>query len=159
VTVDLKLTRLRDDGKRTTGKLFAGELVLHTMERPWLNNDPANDGDDLISCVPPGQYLLVPHASAKFGQTWALVNHKLQVVHQPADIPPKAEGNWRAAILIHTGNWVRDVIGCIAVGLGANHPAKDEPMVTQSRQAMAQLRELLGPMTRGHQLTIEGPPK
>jgi hypothetical protein len=157
--MNLHLTRLRDDGVRTTGKLTVGDLVLHTIERPWLNNNPANDGDDLISCVPPGQYLLVPHASAKFGKTWALVNHKLQVVHQPADIPRNATGNWRAAILIHTGNWVRDVIGCIAVGLGANHPAKDEPMVTQSRQAMALLRETLGPMTRGHQILIEGPTK
>lgn len=157
--MDLKLTRLRDDGTRTTGKLFVGDHVLHTIERPWQNNDPANDGDELISCVPPGQYLLVPHRSKEFGQTWALVNHKLQVVHQPADFPAQRTGNWRAAILIHHGNWVRDVIGCIAVGKGAMHPAKDEPMVTQSRQAMALLREILGPMTRGHQLLIEGPPK
>lgn len=158
--MDLRLIRLNDDGVRTMGRLYVGdELALYTIERPWQNNDPANDGDELISCVPPGQYVLLPHSSAKFGATWALVNRQLHVVYQPGDIPRDAEGNWRAAILIHKGNWVRDVIGCIAVGMAAMHPAQDEPMVTRSREAMAALREALGPMTRGHRITIEGPPK
>lgn len=158
--MDLRLIRLKDDGVRTIGKLYAGDdLVLHTIERPWQNNDPAGDGDELISCVPPGTYDLVPHSSTKFGQTWALVNRQLQVVHQPADFPKNRQGNWRAAILIHSGNWVKDVIGCIAVGRGAAHTPPNEPMVTQSRPAMSDLRKLLGPMTRGHRITIEGPAK
>lgn len=149
--MDLRLTRIEDDGNCTIGKLaLPDDKVFFTVERPWIGNLVGR------SCVPAGQYDLVPHASARFGRTWALVNRQLRVVHQPADIPADAEGVWRSAILIHVGNWSKDLRGCIAPGLGYKRRSEHGQMVTQSTVAMRHLRSLLGPMTRGHRIIIEG---
>lgn len=158
--MDLRLERLVDTGACTLGWLhLPNGSHLHTLERPWQNNDPAGDGDDLISCVPAGRYVLEPHPSRQFGKTWALVNPRLNVVHWASEIPKGARDNWRATCLIHNGNWVRDVVGCIALGLSRRMQSEHGPMVTESGAAMRLFRELLGPMTRGHTLTIEGTTK
>lgn len=149
--MDLRLTRLEDDGACTIGKLHLPDSrVFWTIERPWLDNAVGQ------SCVPAGVYDLVPHASERFGRTWALVNRALRVVHQPGDIPANATGIWRSAILIHVGNWSKDLRGCIAPGLGHRRRSEHGQMVTESAKAMRELRTLLGPMTRGHRITIEG---
>lgn len=149
--MDLHLTRIEDDGACTIGKLALPDgQVFFTVERPWIGNLVGR------SCVPAGDYDLVPHASQRFGRTWALVNRRIKVVHQPADIPADADGLWRSAILIHVGNWSKDLRGCIAPGMGYKRRSEHGQMVTQSTMAMRHLRNLLGPMTRGHRIFIEG---
>lgn len=147
--MDLLLTRLEDDGNCTIGKLALPDgRVFWTIERPWMDNAIGK------SCVPAGSYDLVPHASPKFGRTWALVSRQLRVVHQPGDIPEGSTNIWRSAILIHVGNWAKDLRGCIAPGLGHRRRSKYGQMVTNSAKAMKELRLLLGPMTRGHRIII-----
>lgn len=108
----------------TFGRLLIGDLELWTVERPWRNNEAG------ISCVPEGEYDLESHSSQKFPDTWALVGET--VSHYEED------GKSRSAILIHVGNTMNDVIGCIAPGERLNDNAWG---VVASRRAMDALRK------------------
>ena len=57
------------------------------------------------------------------------------------DIPVGEIG--RYLILIHVGNWVRDVVGCIAPALTQVIDKDDEPMVGSSSAAMRGIKARL----------------
>jgi hypothetical protein len=79
----------------TTGQLFAGDLSLYTLERPWKGNARG------ISCIPIGVYPVIVAPSDHFGRP---MPHLL-------DVPGRSD------ILIHPGNTVADIRGCILVGM------------------------------------------
>lgn len=149
----LKLTLLRSNGdtQRTTGILQVNGQIFATMERPWIPNPAGEGGLPRQSCVPKGVYKLIAHHSVNFPNTYALINHDLGVYYQPGEIP--AGQKWgRSAILMHVGNRVRDVIGCIAVGK-EHGEIQGEPAVLRSTLAMRELDQLLN---RGrHELEIQ----
>jgi hypothetical protein len=117
---------------RTMGKLYVGEEVFHTIERPWIPSPDHFGGKNFESCVPDGMYVLNPFDSEKHPACFSLVNENLSVFLDK-DAEP---GRW--AILIHSGNYVTDVVGCIAPGLTA-----DESHVWNSRKAMNRIRALV----------------
>jgi hypothetical protein len=134
----------------TIGWLDADSIKLATIERPWIRNNAGPGGKRRESCVPDGQYVLRPHTSDRFPDTYALVNPDLGIWYQPDEIPG-GQAWGRSAILIHAGNRVSDVIGCIAVGLrhtffGGEHA------VLESQKALGQLRVVLGKGT--HSIVI-----
>jgi hypothetical protein len=131
------LSRFKSTSDGTFGKLTVDGKVFYSVERPWLNNKPE------ISCVPSGQYLLVPHSSRKYGQVLALVNEEIGVTHFQESYSK------RFACLIHVANYARDVIGCI--GLGERHI---ENMVTSSRKAIADFYSMVNP-NETHELLIK----
>jgi hypothetical protein len=136
----------------TLGLLTLPGLVLCTIERPWIPARDLNDrgGKKNESCVPPGYYRLVPHNSAKHPDTWALVNHGLDVVHYEGDDgDPDAD---RATCLIHAANFASQLHGCIAPGLSHVKHATEGYMVTNSRKAMDKLRAV---MVRHAEHTLE----
>ena len=118
---------------RTMGKLYVGDEMLYTIERPWIPTLEHLGGKNFKSCVPDGEYVLAPFGSDAHPDCWNLVNENLDVHLAQGQEP----GRW--AILIHAGNYVRDVVGCIAPGLTA-----DESHVWSSRLAMDKLNDLLG---------------
>ena len=69
-------------------------LTMWTVERPWVNNERN------VSCVPPGVYELKPTFYHRGGYS----TFELMAVPD------------RSRILIHRGNTMDDVQGCIAVG-------------------------------------------
>lgn len=69
------------------------EPIAVTCEDPWEDNDTG------VSCIPEGTYKCVPHSGEKYKNVWRLEN-----------VPN------RSAILIHQGNTIRDTQGCILVG-------------------------------------------
>ena len=95
-----------------------------------------------------GTYELRPHDSERFPGTYALVNETLGVYYQTR---PAGQTWGRTAILIHVGNRVKDVIGCVAVGL-EHGELYGSRAVLSSRQAMEQLRGMLG--RNYHELVI-----
>ena len=100
-------------------------------------------GKNFESCVPDGTYELIPFSSEKHPDSYALLNMALDV-----SILQSAEpGRW--AILIHSGNYVKDVVGCIAPGLTA-----DESHVWNSRKAMDRIRDLVA-SDEEHTITIK----
>ena len=100
----LFLHRFYADEKKTLGDLTLREsginkagsviLMLKTLELPWKDNKPG------ISCIPTGEYLAKVHAAPKF--EWCLW---LQ------NVPGRSE------ILIHSGNYTSQILGCILPGI------------------------------------------
>lgn len=86
----------------TFGRLVYGDFRAFTVERPWADNKPRE------SCIPDGSYTLQWYNSPKFGPTWAVIGDTVSLFPEP--------GKARAAILIHKGNTMDDVIGCIVLG-------------------------------------------
>lgn len=135
----LQLTRTSDDGIRTLGVLTVANATFFTVERCWIPNPAGLGGMRRQSCVPVGLYTLIPHQSNNFPNTYALVNPELGVWYQPGDIP--SDQSWgRTAILIHGGNSVKDVVGCIAPG----KERWDSIGVLRSGVAMRELNRILG---------------
>lgn len=142
----LSLERFAYLDSATLGILTAGDLKLATIERPWLPNKEGPGGTLSKSCIPDGAYRVRPHTSERFPNTYAIVNEALGVYYQTR---PPAQRWGRTAILIHVGNFVTDVIGCVAVGL--QHGGTSA--VTNSRTAMDQLRAIL--KRDSHDIIIE----
>lgn len=132
----------------TLGELRFGPLTLATIERPWIPHPDGPGGRARESCIPDGTYHVQPWNSPRFPDTYILQNNALGVYLQPNLIPP-GQTFGRSAILIHVGNFVSDVIGCIAVGM---HHGHERLCVVDSRIAMDRLRAVLG--KGSHTLTI-----
>lgn len=116
----IALIRLETSEKGTFGTLSVnGKLVVHTCELPWKDNQKK------ISCIPSGTYTAKLRNSPKYGDHWHI-----------QDVPN------RSLILIHHGNTINDIEGCILVGLSRGE-VNGLPAVIQSRKAMELLRQTL----------------
>ncbi len=120
----------------TLGRLTAGDEQFHTIERPWIAGMPG--GVSRKSCVPDGRYFLLQHKRPNGDQVLALRNPDLGVYYEQDEVP--ADGG-RYMILFHVGNYVDDVVGCIAPGLTSTI-ASSRQMVTSSRVAMQRIMAL-----------------
>lgn len=79
-----------------------GSKVCCFVELEWLNNQPFK------SCVPEGDYQLIPHQSPKYGECYALISPTLGVtLHGPSI---------RTECLIHPANKPSQLAGCAAPG-------------------------------------------
>ncbi len=134
----LTLNREPSTDTETMGLFTFDSVSLFTIERPWIPTDPG--GMPFESCVPAGRYDLVPYVRGNGDVVRALVNPGLGVYFRKHDRP---NGIGRYKILFHAGNWVTDVVGCIAPGYGRTVSGKG-PMVTDSRKAMKVLMNWLG---------------
>jgi len=133
--MNLTLTRYGSiPGKGTFGELEIEGMTLYSVEREWLDNRSN------ISCIPDGDYKLVPHNSRRHGETWALEGDG--VTHWEA--PDKRWG-----ILFHVANKQSELAGCI--GLGRN--IGDSWNVISSRHAMEYFLAILARESE-HTLTI-----
>ena len=100
---EITLRRLDSGKKQITGEIiWAGEVVAKTIELAW------NDNARRISCIPVGTYSVVKRTSNKYGQHFHLIN-----------VPG------RSMILIHSGNYHSDSLGCIIVGSAYKDIDKD----------------------------------
>ena len=130
----------------TMGRIFLNpngeEITLHSVEQEWRPTDPGGQPNN--SCVPAGTYALIPHtrSNKRKDKVVALVNPGLGVYYKKGDRP---NGVGRFKILIHAGNTHKDVIGCIAPGLGRNGQA-----TVSSRKAMKVIMDYIG----GHEAEL-----
>lgn len=116
----ITLTRVVSSEKGTFGVLSMGDTPLCvTCEDPWNNNQRQ------ISCIPEGTYKARKFNGTKFKDVWELL-----------EVPG------RSAILIHAGNSINDTHGCILVGRSFSHIGT-LPAIMQSREALSELREKL----------------
>ncbi len=106
-----------------------GNAMLKTVERAWKNNQSG------ISCVPEGEYDLVPHNSPKFGKCYALEAPTLGVtIYGPSQ---------RSHILVHAANKPSQLEGCIAPGVDFG-VVGDEWAVINSKTAFEYFMNHLG---------------
>ena len=123
----LVLTRVSEsvDGTWGTLSLPHKQPLCWTLELPWLDNKRN------VSCIPPGTYDVIKRQSKTF-KGWVC---ELQNV-------PGRDG-----VLIHPGNTVLDIRGCILVGLQLGElvtPKGTMEAVVMSRSAMTRLLDSTG---------------
>lgn len=117
MTETITLLRLRSSDEGTFGVLKRnGRRIAVTCELPWRDNQPRK------SCIPKGVYQVEPWSSDKYPNAWHLEN-----------VPG------REAILIHNGNTIKDIQGCILVGTDFGFVA-GLPAVINSRVALNALK-------------------
>ncbi len=95
----LLIERYSHGEKQTIGSLFGlsefGHIIFRcdALELPWLDNQKE------ISCIPVGKYIVKKRFSKKFKNHLHITNVKD-----------------RTFILIHSGNFYTDILGCVLVG-------------------------------------------
>jgi len=121
--VKVFIKRTMQDDYQTLGELTIPDAgySCKTLELPWKNNERQE------SCIPEGTYQVEKRTSDKFKHHF----HILDVAE-------------RDFILIHHGNYKRDVKGCILVGHDYFDIDGDGHMdVTSSKATMKTLNEIL----------------
>jgi hypothetical protein len=93
----------------TFGRLLVDDgLFCATCEQPW------NDNMEGASCIPEGDYDLIPFESPAHGHTFVFHNPALNIYGTPAMMPAGVHG--RSLCEIHNANWPFQLKGCVAVG-------------------------------------------
>ena len=125
----LLLTRYDYQEKQTLGRLFIldnnNAIIAEwdTLELPWRDNQRR------VSCIPTGSYKARKHRSPRFGHCLWL-----------QEVPNRSE------ILIHRGNYHKDILGCILIGKDLSDINKDGYLdVIDSRTAMYELMDKMTP--------------
>jgi hypothetical protein len=134
MSIKATLTRNPSCKVQTLGvlELYSGEQKIYeckTLELPWKDNEKQ------ISCIPIGNYKVVPRSSEKYKKHFHITN-----------VPNRT---W---ILIHFGNYFTQIRGCILTGTGFSDINKDGHLdVVNSKVA---LDALLEKAPNGFELTI-----
>jgi hypothetical protein len=118
----LTLIRHTSTDKGTLGLLYIGdEFICYTLELPWKDNQRN------ISCIPAGAYECKEHTSPRFGDVFEVQN-----------VPD------RDNILIHVGNFISDIRGCIVLGLQQSLMHRStEYAVLNSKDAIKKFKKVL----------------
>ena len=99
---DLTLQRFAYSPIGTFGRfILPSGREVYTVERPWVGNRPT------VSCIPEGRYTLRQRDSAVVSRT---TRGAYQRGWEVCDVPG------RSLIMIHVGNTMDDLAGCIAPG-------------------------------------------
>jgi hypothetical protein len=103
----------------------------HGLERPWLDNRPFE------SCIPTGQYILLPWESPTFGPVYIFVGGSVSIEQGKGD---------RYACLIHSANYTKQLQGCLALGMDKVdwYEPQDSAAVWSSRKALSDFKEKVG---------------
>lgn len=148
--IRMRLQRDRMTTKSTPGVLevfgAGGERLLthYTIELAWKpSTEGGLGGEKGHSCVPPGVYGVEPFVRESGAHVWIVSNPALDVFKLPGDAPPARAAVARDEILIHTANYARELLGCIAPGLARGIADDGEPCVWQSADAMRDLHRVL----------------
>ena len=131
------LTRYHYGADCAMGKLDSKyfEETLYTLELGWNPDETRPGGRNDVSCVPDGTYQLITFKRPKNGMVVPqLLNAELGVFRFEDELPPHGG---RFLNLIHPGNTVDDIAGCIAPGMWAPAPGE----VRQSRDAFIHIME------------------
>lgn len=138
----------------TFSNLHVGNFVFPAIEREWMNNERR------ISCIPNGEYRLVPYSSPKYPRAYALVNESLGVYKHEADVN-KDINKTRYAILIHSANLPSQLAGCIAIGMTRGYPIIAGKLglgVVTSKRAVKKLFDLLDSVKEEHIIEVTNVP-
>ena len=118
-----EIKRVSESTEVTMGALIdlsTGVPLCTTLELPYIGNIKYE------SCIPTGIYTCSPYSSEKFKNVYEVMGV-----------------SGRDVILIHVGNTINDVNGCILLGSGYGE-IKGLPAVTGSRDALNKFKGIVG---------------
>jgi Family of unknown function (DUF5675) len=117
-----------------------------TIERPWVPNsgDTVLCGEKGQSCIPTGDYRVLRYSSDAHPNVYALSAPMLGVYVSDAECPNPQRGIARTNCLIHPANWASELRGCVAPGKNRVKGPDGYWMVQQSRDAINEVRNILG---------------
>lgn len=128
----------------TLGVLKVSGLKFQTIERPWVpNTHGGKSGEKFQSCVAPGLYRLERFSRPSGERVFILSNPLLDVYQHDTDVPKGMEQSARTLVLVHTANYVEDVVGCIGPGLSRFYDGR-RWMIQESKAAMKIIRDVVG---------------
>jgi len=127
-------------GQGTFGEMVIGDFTCKTIEREWLDNK------GFVSCIPAGEYQLIPHERPSGELVYSVVNEDMGIYEWPH------KDAKRDLILIHTANTMDQLAGCIAPGDRFGGLA-GKFGIYNSSSTMAELKNILG--TESHTLHIQ----
>lgn len=131
----------------TFGQLIVPGLgEFRTVEREWQDNKP------FVSCVPDGEYTLLPFDSPKYGFTYLMVNPELNVYAMESD--RKKNTDRYLCIFPHKGSYPKDFIGCVGIGDGIVCDDRDRLLVLNTQTTSQRVIEFLRASGDMHKLTI-----
>ncbi len=143
----LLLSRYAYTPTETQGILRADRWECFTIERPWIRWIYPG-GEPEKSCIPDGEYQLLPYRRSNKDKAFAMVNESLGVYFASVDRPKNESGErfGRFKCLIHgRANYVGDVKGCAAVGEARLiDRGRHELMVTNSTMTATALVNHIG---------------
>lgn len=122
-----RIMREPSDAQQTLGQatLYDGlqkVFECKTLELDWQDNEPRQ------SCIPKGRYTCKPYSSPKYPNVY-------QVMNVPG----------RSYILIHSGNYHTDILGCILVGSAHTDINGDGYKdVVSSKNTLDKIRSIIG---------------
>jgi hypothetical protein len=120
----LTLVRFVNGPRVTLGVLkLDSKNSLYTLEDPWKNNEKN------VSCIPLGHYICDHWRSAKFGETYKVM-----------EVPDRTD------ILFHIGNTTLDTQGCILLGMDIGFV--NGPAITQSKIAFGKFKMFMEDVPR-----------
>lgn len=126
-----------------------GQAFCATCEQPWKDNAQGH------SCIPPGDYQLLPYDSPAHGPTVVFHNPALGIYGTPEMIPPGKKG--RSLCEMHPANWPYQLKGCVAVGEQITNIPPSGEGVTHSVQTFAALSAKWGDRTGLTASITQGP--
>ena len=121
-----------------------------TCEQPWRDNLQGH------SCIPVGDYQLLPYVSPAHGPTVVFHNPALGIYGTPEMIP-HGQQTGRSLCEIHAANWPFQLRGCVALGREVINIPPNGMGVTASRVTLAALEARWGDRTGLTATIIDGP--
>jgi hypothetical protein len=115
-----------------------------TIERPWIPTSYGPCGMKGLSCLPLGDYRVERYNSDAHPSVYALSAPALGVFVTEQQVPPSQAAFARTRTLIHPANWASELRGCVAPGKTRARGPGGIWQVTQSRDAMNEIRNVLG---------------
>jgi len=128
------IRRQPDSKKGTHGFMDPGGKLWHSIEAPDLGNKP------FVSCIPCGEYVLVPYSSSRYGECFMMVNPDLNV-YARKDSPGRGETGRYKCLFVHAGNEVENFIGCV----GASHAydVENDRLLSSTKKACLEINRLV----------------
>ncbi|MDB5819002.1 MAG: hypothetical protein JWQ11_2642, partial [Rhizobacter sp.] len=141
---DMHIDIIRDPSlstdRGTFGRLLIdGAMFCVTCEQPWAGNVPNH------SCIPLGDYALLPYDSPAHGPTFVFHNPTLGIYGTPDRIPAGKSG--RSLCEVHNANWPFQLKGCVGVGQQVTDIAPNGRGVTASVTTFGAFMGKVGPQT------------
>lgn len=127
------LTRQPETSTCTPGIVDIDGRTFPTIEQPDRNNEPFK------SCIPLGDYKLMPYRSKKYGRVYVAVNPDLNVYFSHVSVGRPDDGRFKC-LYFHRGSYGRNFKGCGGVG---KQWLPEQEMITNTRETCKVVNSLI----------------